>query len=519
LACGSEVKQAMNQKAERAFRDPARLEEIISSLSEGVIVLDESGSLVWANDAALGQHGLASLKGLGAHYKDYAARFELRYRNNHRLDENAYPMARAVAGEMFQDVVVEVRKADEDEALWVHSVRSFHADDPSDGKIAFLIINDLTEQYQAEQRFEAAFNANPAPAIICRLSDLRYVKVNPGFLEMTGYTREDLVGHSAYEIDVLSQASKRELAMERLKENRTIPQMEAAVPLPDGKKKFVIVAGEPMQYSDEACMLFTFADLDPLKGTEHALRQSEERFSKSFQLSPAPQAITTLKDFKVTEINQAFRDLFGYAEDEIIGHKATDFILWDDKMAQHQIEGAFEKTGIIDKIDLKIQTKNEVAADCLVSAATVTIGDELCVLWVIQDIADRKRSEDELVAAIEAVMEDTSWFSRTVVEKLAGLRRATKPSSQPSIELDELTNRERDILGLICQGQSDEDMSKSLGLSPNTIRNHVSSLFRKIGVRRRAAAIIWARERGVSGRDAGIRLKAKRPKARKPAQK
>ena len=508
----------MSQKIESAFRDPGQLAEIIASLSEGVIVLDEKGDLVWANDAALGQHGLASAKGLGSHYKDYAERFELRYRNNHRLDTGAYPMARAVAGEMFQDVVVEVRKANEDESLWVHSVRSYHADDPSDGRVFFLIINDLTEQYQAEQKFEAAFNANPAPAIICRLSDLRYVKVNPGFLEMTGYGRDDLLGRSAYEIDVLSQASKRDLAMERLKEKRTVPQMEAQIPLPDGGKKFVIVAGEPIQLSDEACMLFTFADLDALKNTEHALRQSEEQFSKSFQLSPVPLAITTLKDFRITEMNQAFHNLAGYAGEEAIGRTATDLIVWPDKITQREVESAFETSGSIYNVDLKIETKEKVEVDCLVSAATVTIGDEPCVLWVIQNIADRKRSEDELVAAIEAVMEDTSWFSRTVVEKLAGLRRVSRPS-QPFVELDELTNRERDILGLLCQGQTDDEMSKVLGLSPNTIRNHVSSLFRKIGVKRRAAAIIWARERGVSGRDSDPRLKPKRAKARKPVGK
>jgi PAS domain S-box-containing protein len=304
--------------------------------------------------------------------------------------------------------------------------------------------------------------------------------------------------------------------MERLKENRTIPQMEARIPVLDGGKKFVIVAGEPINISDEACMLFTFADLDQLKNAEHALRQSEERFSKSFQLSPVPLIITTLKELRITEINDAFHNLVGYADEEAIGRKATDLILWADKISQRQIEGAFEKTGCVNNVDLKIQTKEEVAVDCLVSAVTVTIGGELCVLWVIQDFSDRKRSEDELVAAIETVMEDTSWFSRTVVEKLAGLRGASQPS--PSVELDELTNRERDILGLICQGQTDDEMSGGLGLSPNTIRNHVSSLFRKIGVRRRAAAIIWARERGVSGRDVS-RSKPQRAKPSKPAKK
>jgi DNA-binding CsgD family transcriptional regulator len=87
------------------------------------------------------------------------------------------------------------------------------------------------------------------------------------------------------------------------------------------------------------------------------------------------------------------------------------------------------------------------------------------------------------------------------VEKLAALRQTSRAASL-SADLNDLTERERDILGLICEGQSDHEMSKILRLSRNTIRNHVSSLYRKIGVNRRSAAIIWARERGITGPDA-----------------
>ncbi|WP_431268042.1 hypothetical protein [Dankookia sp. P2] len=47
-----------------------------------------------------------------------------------------------------------------------------------------MILSDETERYDAEERFERTFNANPAPAAILRLLDLRYVKVNAGFLEL-----------------------------------------------------------------------------------------------------------------------------------------------------------------------------------------------------------------------------------------------------------------------------------------------------------------------------------------------
>jgi DNA-binding NarL/FixJ family response regulator len=123
-------------------------------------------------------------------------------------------------------------------------------------------------------------------------------------------------------------------------------------------------------------------------------------------------------------------------------------------------------------------------------------GEVLCVL---QDVTTQRRSNSGLIAAIEAVIADTSAIGRSVVEKFTALRRDREGTSR---SLDELTEREREVLGLICQGQDDRGMSGALGLSRNTVRNHIAALYRKIGVNRRSAAIIWARERGITSDEA-----------------
>ncbi|WP_239024963.1 response regulator transcription factor [Sphingomonas corticis] len=92
-------------------------------------------------------------------------------------------------------------------------------------------------------------------------------------------------------------------------------------------------------------------------------------------------------------------------------------------------------------------------------------------------------------------MKDASWFSRTVMDKLATLRN---PHAATAIETADLTPREREVLGLICEGLDDKAIAKRLSLSGNTVRNHVAGIYGKIGVNRRAAAIAWARERGLS---------------------
>ncbi|PWE39493.1 helix-turn-helix transcriptional regulator [Pseudomonas prosekii] len=474
-----------------------QLQQIIAGLSDGVILLELDQTILWANDAALAMHGVSRVNQLGANAKEYAKRFNLRYRNNHPVPTESYPINRIAGGEVFSDVLVEVTPSDDEESLWVHNVRSLQLTD-SAGQVEslVLIMSDVTEWASAEQRFEKTFNANPAPAVICRLSDLRYIKVNQGFLEMTGYTRDQVIGVSTYELDILDGAEKRDLAIERLRQHTTIPQMQAELKLPERGNKQVIVAGQPLELNEEACMLFSFVDMEPRHKVELALRQSEERFAKAFRLTPMPTLVCGAENELVIDVNDAFLETLGYPSEEVLGKTVEEIDFIDDSGTRTRLFAALEKAGKLDRVDVRIRKKGGELIECNVSADTVNIQDSPCYLLVLMDITERKRTEVELVAAIEEVMKDASWFSRTLIEKLANVKSVNSPKL-PSVSFTDLTARERDVLGLICEGLADKEIAARLKLALNTVRNHVSTVYSKLDVHSRSEAIVWARERGL----------------------
>ena len=474
------------------------LQELIGGLSDGVIFLEPNGNIAWANISALEMHRVASIEELGADAREYRRLFTLRYRNNHLLEEGQYPLERLLSGDTVDDVTVEISPSSDLDLVWVHTVRSMIISDGTDKPdVLALILRDETPRFEAEERFERSFNANPAPGLICRLDDHRFIRVNEGFLEMTGFTKEDVVGKTVEAIGLFSNCETGEDALTKLDNGRVIRHREALVSLPGGGDRLVIVAGEPISVIEEPCMLFTFADLDARRKAQNALRQSEERFSKSFRLSPAPAAVSRLDDFVFTEANDAFLQIFGYGLAEITGRTAGDLRLFEDVPAKRALEQKLRDNIFVRNEPLRMRLKDGGMADCLVSAERVEINDEQCVIWALQDVTERRRSEAQLVEAIESVMADTSWFSRSIVDRLATLKHQS--TAAPTAQLMELSDREREILGLICNGQSDADMGETLHLSKNTIRNHIASLYGKIGVNRRAAAVIWARERGFTG--------------------
>jgi PAS domain S-box-containing protein len=501
----------MSQRRLPASTDRDQLRQIVAGSNEGVILIERDRNLLWANAAACAMHGVDNVAALGRTIGEYRKRFHLHYRNHRKLAAGSYPLERALAGDAFSDVVVEITPAAHPELKWVHRTRSLAITTPDGTPDCYaLFMTDVTDWASAEQRFEKAFGANPAPALICRLSDLRYIKVNRGFLEMTGYASDNVVGRSAYELDVLDRAENRDRAIELLVAGETIPQMQAELRVADGSSKLVVVAGQPIEIGDDACMLFTFMDLEPRRRVEDALRHSEERFAKAFRMSPVPTLVCSADKLEVIDANEALSITTGHALEDLRGKAIDELGFLDVGSARAQALRALRKTGALHNVECLVTHKDGHNIDCLVSIESVHIDGADCLLVAMLDITHRRRSEMELVEAIEEAMKDASWFSKPLIERIAKVRRGSSLQDGPDIA--DLTNREREVLALIAGGLSDKAVAARLQVSPRTVRNHAAAIYSKLNVHTRAEAMVWARERGfpAAGGDAPMRKAARR---------
>jgi DNA-binding NarL/FixJ family response regulator len=104
--------------------------------------------------------------------------------------------------------------------------------------------------------------------------------------------------------------------------------------------------------------------------------------------------------------------------------------------------------------------------------------------------------EEELTGAIRAVARGEAIFSRAIAGRV--LAYFAQPREAPKV-FPALTDREREILGLIAQGHPNPSIARRLSLSPKTVANYVSAIFAKLQVADRAEAMIRAREAGLGG--------------------
>jgi PAS domain S-box-containing protein len=240
-----------------------------------------------------------------------------------------------------------------------------------------------------------------------------------------------------------------------------------------------------------------FQDITGRKEVETSLRSSEERFAKAFRANPVAGCLMTLPGERFLDANESFRHLTGYSREELIGRSSYDIGLWISKITPSKIQEALYKDGHYRDLTLQLKTKTGEVRDILASAEVMELDSAAVILHMFYDVTNQKRSEQELMEAIETVMQDTAWFSRSVVEKLAQVR-AKKLGGEHEVEVAELSKREKQVLSHIATGHDDAYIATDLGLAKQTIRNYISNIYEKLGIHSRAEAVVWARERGLT---------------------
>lgn len=104
-------------------------------------------------------------------------------------------------------------------------------------------------------------------------------------------------------------------------------------------------------------------------------------------------------------------------------------------------------------------------------------------------------SYPQLLAAIRAVAAGATVFQPAVTERLLRAGNALHLSAEPPREA--LTVREAEVVRLMAGGYSNREIAQALGTAEGTIKNHVSSILSKLGVRDRTRAVLKALETGL----------------------
>ncbi|MBA2666468.1 MAG: sensor domain-containing diguanylate cyclase [Trueperaceae bacterium] len=247
---------------------------LLGDVQDALVVTDPAGVVVYMNAAAAQLPGLldsvASERGTLRLLDDARETFDVRTLDGRAVGDADRPLVRALRGESYRDAELLVKRAgDDDFRVYVFSSNQIAGDAP----LGVLTVRDETDRWRSERRHRVAFEADRAPSVIARLSDLRIVEANEGMTALTGLAMNVLQEQILTELKPLHQSKDLNVAIEGLRGGARIHRLERRMLGADGSEVHVLISAQAIEVDGQACGIFTYIDLTDLEAAQ--LEQTE----------------------------------------------------------------------------------------------------------------------------------------------------------------------------------------------------------------------------------------------------
>ncbi len=196
-------------------------------------------------------------------------------------------------------------------------------------------------------------------------------------------------------------------------------------------------------------------DITQLKRVEESLQQSEERFSRYFQLSPAAMVISSLIDGKIRDCNESFLRLCGRSKEELENATPLDLGLWAEPAQREQMVATIREHGRVRDLECSFYNAARELRIGSVSAELVEFDGVPCLLVSAVDVTERNRATAEIVETNQLLeshvaertreLSDTNQRLLEEIERRVGVEESLRREQSLLRRLLDLQDRERKL--------------------------------------------------------------------------
>ncbi|MGA3370831.1 MAG: PAS domain S-box protein [Terracidiphilus sp.] len=290
-----------------------------------------------------------------------------------------------------------------------------------DGKPAGVSVygRDITDRKRAEmllrnseERFRSTFE-QAAIGIVHTSFDGHYLRCNPRFTEIVGYSQEELSRLGFHEIIVPEDRAESARTFERMARGDTeATSIENRYRRKNGSlvwTKLTISTqrdglGRPLHF------IVFVEDINERKAAEHcladaaqALETSEARYRAAFQNCLDGLAIVRIADGVFLDVNQALIDATGYEQHEIIGRSSLDLDMWADPGDRERLIQILLRDSVCHGFEALFKLPSGHALWGLISSSIIQVDGQLCHLAQVRDISAAKAAEQRMAVAAAAL--------------------------------------------------------------------------------------------------------------------
>ena len=249
-----------------------------------------------------------------------------------------------------------------------------------------------------EDIFAKIFHFNPESVQINRLSDDKFLEINQGFTNLTGYTREDVIGRTSSEINIWESPEERNRFLNEMQITGNVSNFEATFRMKDNRLRAGQISAGIIEVNGEKCILAVTREISDHARSLISLRESEEKFRFIAERSTD---IISLLDVEGAYIyvSPACKPLLGYKPEEMVGRNLLDYIHPEDKTLVGYV---LKQLDIIDEIQPLHYRVKTIDGNYLWMEATALVirdassGNPIQIQTNARNITERVKAEEAL---------------------------------------------------------------------------------------------------------------------------
>jgi PAS domain S-box-containing protein len=239
---------------------------------------------------------------------------------------------------------------------------------------------------ESEEKFLKAFRSSPDAIAITTLKEGKYIEINDSYSRITGYSREEVIGHTTTELKIWVKAEDRARMLRLMKECGRLYNEEFNFRMKSGEIHTWLLSAEPINIGGEECLLGLSTDITKHKQAEHELQTILKTALDGFW--------RTNLEGKLLEVNDSYCKMTGYTREELLKMSVPDVEAVDSPEEITQRMKKIAEQGS-DRFETKHKRKDGNIIDVEVSVNYLDVGEGQFFLCA-RDITERKRAEEAL---------------------------------------------------------------------------------------------------------------------------
>ena len=301
----------------------------------------------------------------------------------------------------------------------------------------FGISKNITKEQEQLIQFNLLFENNPSMMTVSLLPERKFTDVNKTLRDKTGYTKEEVIGKSPYELNLIVDTTIEETITRKLEQNEPINNIDVKIRTKKGAFLECLLSGAIISIQGKSYLLTVLNDITLQKAAEMELRQITNRMSTLISNLPVGILLETT-DRKVQQANEKFCEIFQ------IDAPPAALVGSDCKNNAQLAKNLFkDSSSFISRVDTILRKKELVLNEELqmVDGRVLqrdyvpirTFNNKIESLWHYRDITERKKAEQALAnqAALQKILMDIS----------------SEYINMPTSEVEDAINRSLEELG------------------------------------------------------------------------